>query len=353
MTKAPTGEKVWIRSAAEAKNRTGGDGAEYFLENVIEIRDLSVVYTGNDQVVRAVNGISFSLPKRKTLGIVGETGAGKTTTALSILRILPELTGRITGGSILFNGKDLTTAPESEMRLIRGGMISMIFQDPMTSLNPVLTVEDQIAEAISLHTKLDRRGVENRVSEMLELVGIPASRKTEYPHQFSGGMKQRVVIAIALACDPMLLLADEPTTALDVTIQAQIIEMMEELKHTLDTSIILITHDLGIVAEMCDYVAIMYAGEIIEIGSARDIYESGEHHPYTAGLFNSIPNLEVATARLSPIDGLMPDPTDLPGGCKFHPRCPRRMRVCESESPADRIRGGHRIKCHLFAHTKG
>lgn len=318
------------------------------MENIIEIRDLYVTYTSNEETVRAVNGITFSLAKGKTLGIVGETGAGKTTTALSIMRILPEATGRITKGSILFNDKELTTAAESEMRLIRGGLISMIFQDPMTSLNPVLTVGDQIAEAVSLHKKLDSKAVQMRVSEILELVGIPASRKMEYPHQFSGGMKQRVVIAIALACDPMLLLADEPTTALDVTIQAQILEMMEELKRKLDTSIILITHDLGIVAEFCDYVAIMYAGEIIEVGTAKDIYESADHHPYTVGLFHSIPNLAVDTPRLSPVDGLMPDPTDLPAGCKFHPRCPRCMDICRSQAPVDYATGEHRIKCHLF-----
>ncbi len=322
------------------------------MNDILEVRDLFVTYTSNEETVRAVNGISFALAKGKTLGIVGETGAGKTTTALSIMRILPELTGKITKGSIIFNGKDITRVSEAEMRLIRGAMISMIFQDPMTSLNPVLSIGDQIAEAISLHKNLKPKEVQARVSEILELVGIPASRKNEYPHQFSGGMKQRVVIAIALACDPMLLLADEPTTALDVTIQAQIIEMMEELKRKLDTSIILITHDLGIVAEICDFVAIMYAGEIIEIGSALDIYESKDHHPYTVGLFDSVPNLEVDTDRLKPIDGLMPDPTDLPAGCKFHPRCPKRMDICSKVEPSDYITGGHRIKCHLFSQAK-
>ncbi len=318
------------------------------MENILEIKGLQVIYSSNQEIVKAVNGINLSLAKGRTLGIVGETGAGKTTTALSIMKILPELTGKITGGSIIFNGKDLTDVSEAEMRLIRGGMISMIFQDPMTSLNPVLTVGDQIAEAIALHKNLDSKGVQKRVSEILELVGIPASRKNEYPHQFSGGMKQRVVIAIALACDPMLLLADEPTTALDVTIQAQIIEMMEGLKRKLNTSIILITHDLGIVAEFCDYVAIMYAGEIIEIGTARDIYESDKHHPYTIGLFNSVPNLEVETERLNPIDGLMPDPTNLPEGCKFHPRCPKCMEICKVEMPNEFALDGHIIKCHLY-----
>lgn len=321
--------------------------------NILEISDLTVEYHTDTEVVHAVGGISLSLDKGKTLGIVGETGAGKTTTALSIMRLLPNRTGKITGGSIRFQGKELVTATDADMRLIRGELISMIFQDPMTSLNPVLTVGDQIGEAIALHRRLDKKGVQDRVDEILELVGIPASRKSEYPHQFSGGMKQRVVIAIALACDPLLLLADEPTTALDVTIQSQILEMMESLKHKLETAIIFITHDLGVVAEFCDYVAIMYAGEIVEIGTAEDIYEKPDHHPYTTGLFRSIPNLEVESARLEPVDGLMPDPTDLPKGCKFHPRCPHCMEICRTTPPSDHARGGHRIKCHLFAQQPG
>jgi len=315
---------------------------------VIEVKNLWVKYFSDGQEVSAVNGISFSLLAGKTLGIVGETGAGKTTTALSILQLLPKVTGKIVGGEILFNGKDIVKASEADMRVIRGAMISMIFQDPMTSLNPVLTVGDQISEAIKLHMKLDKAGVEARVDEILELVGIPAIRKNEYPHQFSGGMKQRVVIAIALACDPLLLLADEPTTALDVTIQSQILDMMDDLKKKLNTAIILITHDLGVVAEFCDYVAIMYAGEIVEMGTAEDIYESSDHHPYTIGLFNSIPNLEVDSKRLNPIDGLMPDPTDLPLGCKFHPRCPECMEICKTDIPNEYEKNGHIIKCHLF-----
>ena len=233
------------------------------------------------------------------------------------------------------------------MRLIRGNQISMIFQDPMTSLNPVLTVGDQIAEVVEQHMKLDKGGVQDRVDEILELVGIPPERKNEYPHQFSGGMKQRIVIAIALACDPQLLLADEPTTALDVTIQSQILDMMEELKHKLNASIIFITHDLGVVAEFCDYVAIVYAGEILEIGTAEDIYESDKRHPYTVGLFESVPNLEVETDRLKPVDGLMPDPVQLPTGCKFHPRCPHCMDICRTQVPEEKVFGTHRIKCHL------
>lgn len=317
-------------------------------DKIIEVKNLYTKYFTGGQEVSAVNGISFSLSAGKTLGIVGETGAGKTTAALSIMQLLPKVTGKIVGGEILFNGKDIVKATEADMRVIRGAMISMIFQDPMTSLNPVLTVGDQIGEAVKLHMKLNKADVNARVEELLELVGIPAIRKTEYPHQFSGGMKQRVVIAIALACDPMILLADEPTTALDVTIQSQILDMMDELKKKLDTVIILITHDLGVVAEFCDYVAIMYAGEIVEIGSAEDIYESENHHPYTTGLFSSIPNLEKDTDRLNPIDGLMPDPTNLPTGCKFHPRCPKCMDICITDIPGDHEANGHTIKCHLF-----
>jgi peptide/nickel transport system ATP-binding protein len=268
------------------------------------------------------------------------------------MRLLPKITGKITGGSINFMGRNLVTATEAEMRLVRGELVSMIFQDPMTSLNPVLSVGEQIGEAIRLHMGLDKRGVDERVDEMLELVGIPSARKGEYPHQFSGGMKQRVVIAIALACSPMLLLADEPTTALDVTIQAQILDMMENFKQKLNTAIILITHDLGVVAEFCEYVAIMYAGEIVESGTAEDIYEAKDHHPYTLGLFRSIPNLEVETLRLNPIDGLMPDPAELPSGCSFHPRCPRCIDICRRESSLD-YGERHKIKCHLFGKLNG
>ena len=316
-------------------------------QNIIEIEDLAVEYRTDGEVVHAVNGISLTLERGKTLGLVGETGAGKTTLALSLMQLLPKVTGRIARGSILFNGRDLVKTAEHEMRLIRGGLISMIFQDPMTSLNPVLTVGDQIAEVIGQHTQLDKKGIEKSVDDLLELVGIPAQRKRDYPHQFSGGMKQRIVIAIALACSPDLLLADEPTTALDVTIQAQILDMMDELKQRLNTTILFITHDLGVVAEFCDHVAVMYAGEIVEVGTAEDIYESGRRHPYTVGLFASVPNLEVESDRLKPVDGLMPDPVLLPAGCKFHPRCPHCMDVCRTEPPADRVFGTHRIKCHL------
>ncbi len=315
--------------------------------SLLEIADLSVVYRTDDGVVNAVNHINLSLERGKTLGIVGETGAGKTTTALSILRLLPERIGEITRGSIIFDGQPLTDLSEAGMRKIRGEKISMIFQDPMTSLNPVIPIGEQISEVLELHNRDGRskEEIEQRVSDILELVGIPASRKGEYPHQFSGGMKQRVVIAIALACEPELLIADEPTTALDVTIQAQVLEMMEDLKRRTGTSMILITHDLGVVAQTCDEVAIMYAGEIVEYGTAEDIFLGKTHHPYTRGLFGSLPKLDEKRGRLKPIYGLMPDPMELPDGCKFHPRCGHCDERCKTEQPEDQINGSHRIKC--------
>ena len=276
-------------------------------EQLLEVRDLRVVYESDEETVHAVNGISFSIGKQETLGLVGETGAGKTTTALSILRLLPDRIGKITSGSITYRGEDLLAKTPAQMRKIRGESIAMIFQDPMTSLNPVLTVGDQILEALELHNDegKSKEELDRRVEEMLELVSIPAVRKKDYPHQFSGGMKQRVVIAMALACNPGLLIADEPTTALDVTIQAQVLAMIGELKEKLETSMLLITHDLGVVAQTCDKVAIMYAGEIIEYGSVEDIFGDRPHHPYTVGLFGSIPDLTVDTDRLKPIAGLI------------------------------------------------
>lgn len=320
------------------------------MDELIEVKNLTVVYETEGATVRAVNGVSFSLKKKETLGIVGETGAGKTTMALSILRLLPFRTGKILSGEILLEGNDLLKANEEYMRTVRGDKVAMIFQDPMTSLNPVIRIGDQIAENIQLHNSkcLDSKGIENRVCEMLELVGIPAKRRKEYPHQFSGGMKQRVVIAMALACNPELLIADEPTTALDVTIQAQVLSMMDELKQRLDTSMILISHDLGVVAKTCDYVAIMYAGEIVEAGSIYDIFEKEEHHPYTKGLFGAIPDLAVNKGRLNPIEGLMPDPAALPSGCKFHPRCPMCREICKTDAPTVWEKDGHRISCHML-----
>ena len=319
-------------------------------KTLLQLKDLSVEYHTDESVVYAVNGISFSIKKGENLGLVGETGAGKTTTALSILRLLPGRMGKITGGEILFEGQDLRKVSEAEMRSIRGGKISMIFQDPMTSLNPILTVGEQIAEVLRFHHKASPNDIPKRVDDIFELVGIPASRKNEYPHQFSGGMKQRVVIAMALACEPELLIADEPTTALDVTIQAQVLLMMNELKRKLNTSMLLITHDLGIVVKMCENIAIMYAGQIVEYGSVYDIFDSQKkHHPYTVGLFGSIPKLNEKVTRLSPIEGLVPDPSNLPKGCKFAPRCPHCTQKCIDYEPGIVEEGTHQLKCHLYA----
>ncbi|HWQ80561.1 MAG TPA: ABC transporter ATP-binding protein [Anaerovoracaceae bacterium] len=319
-------------------------------EKVLDIKDLNIIYKTDLETVHAVNGINLKLNKGESLGIVGETGAGKTTTALSILRLLPERTGIIKKGSIEFQGKDLLTLSENEMREIRGAKIAMVFQDPMTSLNPVLTVGEQIGEALRVHNYGDnsKEAIEKRIEETLSLVGIQPSRKIEYPHQFSGGMKQRVVIAMALALEPDLLIADEPTTALDVTIQAQVLLMIRNLRDRLGTSMIMITHDLGIVAQTCDIVAVMYAGEFIETGTAEDIFLGKRHHPYTMGLFGSIPDLRSKTDRLKPIPGLMPDPTDLPVGCNFSPRCSHCMDICKKQKPGFAVDGTHVISCHLF-----
>ena len=321
--------------------------------HVLEIKDLSVIYQTDLETVEAVNNISLTIKAGQTLGIVGETGAGKTTTALSIMRILPERIGKIKSGEILFHGQKILEMPEEEMREnIRGEKISMIFQDPMTSLNPVMTVGDQIAEALTYHNKagLSKEELNKRVDETLELVGIPARRKVEYPHQFSGGMKQRVVIAMALACEPELLIADEPTTALDVTIQAQVLAMMCELRAKVGSAIMLITHDLGVVAQICDSVAVMYAGEIIEYGTVEDIFEAESHHPYTVGLFGSIPDLDKETDRLSPINGLMPDPTKLPKGCYFAERCPYCEERClEAHPQPTSLSETHTVLCHRFS----
>lgn len=319
-------------------------------EKIIDVKDLHVVYKKDTSVVRAVNGVSFSMEKGETMGLVGETGAGKTTLALSIMRLLPDRTGRVLKGDIEFDGKDLLQLSEKDMRLTRGEKISMIFQDPMTALNPTQTVGKQLYEALRFHNheNLSKAELEKKIEQYLEMVGIPAFRKKDYPHQFSGGMKQRVVIAIALCCEPELLIADEPTTALDVTIQAQVLAMMKDLKKRLKTSMIMITHDLGIVAQTCDTVAVMYAGKIIEYGTAEDIFDGDKHHPYTNGLFGSIPNLQVETRRLAPIDGLMPDPVNLPDGCSFAPRCPHATDRCREKMPANFVDGTHTIKCFLY-----
>ena len=319
-------------------------------ETLLEIHDLHVEYDTDDAVVHALNGFDLTLRRGEKLGLVGETGAGKTTMALSVLRLLPPRVGKITQGSVTYDGIDILNASPKEMLALRGAKISMIFQDPMTSLNPVITVGDQILEVLRLHfPDMRREDRDAKVDEIMKLVGIPPSRKGEYPHQFSGGMKQRIVIAMALVSEPELLLADEPTTALDVTIQAQILELMKQLKEKFNSAMVLITHDLGVVAEFCDTVAIVYAGEVIEQGSVEDIYARKNNHPYTSGLFNCIPDLHTTADRLEPIPGFMADPTDLPQGCSFAPRCPHCTERCLSESPNMYLRGSHGIKCHRFS----
>ena len=313
----------------------------------LEIENLKVEYHVDKEVVHALNGISFKLAKGETIGLVGETGAGKTTTGLSVLRLIPSPPG-VVSGTIKVQGEDIGTLSEKQMESIRGNVVSMIFQDPMTSLNPTKTVENQIAEVIRLHEKCGKKESVEKARTMLEMVGIPGDRGVEFPHQFSGGMKQRVVIAMALACSPEILIADEPTTALDVTIQAQVLDMIRDLKKQYNMSMIMITHDLGIVAEICDTVAIVYAGQIVEYGTLEDIFNSTAH-PYTVGLFGSIPNMDDRTQRLKPIPGLMPDPTKLPEGCTFCPRCPHATEKCRTERPTlVNIGGEHQVACHLF-----
>ena len=313
--------------------------------NLLEIKGLTIHYITRKTVIRAVNNLNLKIDEGKTIGLVGETGAGKTTTALGIMRLIPHPPGKIVGGEIIFEGNDLLKASDNEIRKIRGNEISMIFQDPMTALNPIMRIGDQIAEVIQLHGDCSKSEAAKRSRKMLETVGIRADRATEYPHQFSGGMKQRVVIAMALACNPKILIADEPTTALDVTIQAQVLEMMNDLKRQYKTSMLLITHDLGIVAETCDETAIMYAGEIVESGTLSHIFRNAAH-PYTIGLFGSIPDLDVDVYRLNPIPGLMPDPADLPIGCKFYPRCKDACEQCKEKAPEfTEIEPGHFVRC--------
>lgn len=323
-------------------------------ENVLlEIKDLVIHYHTDNGVAQAVNGVDLVLRRGETLGLVGETGAGKTTTALGIMRLLPEETGKIEQGSITFDGVDLLSLNAEEMRRKRGEELSMIFQDPMTALNPVLTVGDQISEVLRSHHPISMQKALEAAGDMMELVGIPRSRMNEYPHQFSGGMKQRVVIAIALACRPKLLIADEPTTALDVTIQAQVLELMTNLKNEIDTAMLLITHDLGVVATTCDNVAIMYGGEIIEYGSKEQIFDHVTH-PYTQGLFGSIPDITKTVHRLTPIEGLMPEPFNLPEGCKFANRCQHCTEACTAGPiGVTDIGGGHLVRCVLAASGKG
>ncbi|PST35298.1 ABC transporter ATP-binding protein [Enterocloster lavalensis] len=315
---------------------------------LLEIKNLTVHYVVDKEVVEAVNEISLTVEEGATIGLVGETGAGKTTTALSIMGLVPNPPGKVVSGEILLNGEDLLKKSNKEMRRIRGKDLAMIFQDPMTSLNPVMTVGDQITEVIQLHEKISKAEAQKKACAMLELVGITGERYGEYPHQFSGGMKQRVIIAIALACNPKLLIADEPTTALDVTIQAQVLDLMRSLKETYGTAMILITHDLGVVAEVCDQVAIMYAGEIVEKGTLEDIYNF-PRHPYTVGLFQSIPDLDVESERLNIIPGMMPDPANLPEGCNFCDRCSHADGRCVKPPPAVKVSDTHEVRCWLAA----
>lgn len=311
----------------------------------LSVRDLNVIYTSGKKTVYAVNGVSFDMQRGETLALVGETGAGKTTIARAILGILPDPPAKLTGGQIYLEGQDMVQMSEAEMLKIRGDRIAMIFQDPMTALNPLQTVGDQILEGILLHSDMGREEAKQRACEMLEMVGIPRIRYMEYPFEFSGGMKQRVVIAMALACNPDLLLADEPTTALDVTIQAQVMELIADLKRKYNTAMILISHDLGVVAETADKVAVVYAGEIIEYGSKEDIFVH-TNHPYTKGLFDSLPSMNEDCRRLRVIKGSMPDPTDLPEGCKFCPRCPYATPACQRGTIALReITPGHFSRC--------
>jgi peptide/nickel transport system ATP-binding protein len=321
-------------------------------ENLLDVQNLSTHFFLEDGTVLAVNDLSFYLKSGETIGIVGETGAGKTTTALSIMQLVQSPPGMILEGKIIFEGRDLLELSETEMRKVRGNKISMIFQDPMTSLNPVIPIGDQIAEVLLLHQNLSKKDALVKADEMLEKVGIRKERSKEYPHQFSGGMRQRVGIAIALACNPALLIADEPTTALDVTIQAQVLELMKALKTELNTSMIMITHDLGIVAEICDKVAIMYAGSVVESADKMELFKN-PRHPYTIGLFNSLPDIEKDVERLKPIKGLMPDPMHLPSGCPFHPRCDNVMPQCSEVVPKQtKIGEGHYVRCLLFEGVK-
>ena len=319
----------------------------------LKVENLVVHYRTEDGLVRAVNDVSFEVQRGATMGLVGETGAGKTTTALAMMRLIPSPPGEMVSGRILFAGKDIMEYSEKEMDKVRGDTVSMVFQDPMTSLNPVLTVGEQIAEVIMLHQHLSREEARRKTCEMLELVGIPGARAEEYPHQLSGGMKQRVVIAIALACNPQILIADEPTTALDVTIQAQVLEMMRGLKKQFSTAMILITHDLGVVADICDMVAIMYAGRIIEYGTLADIFDDFKH-PYTEGLFGSLPNLQKRHEKLKPIKGLMPDPCSLPEGCYFHPRCKYATDACRKIRPERTyLSENHYVECLAYQEGSG
>jgi dipeptide transport system ATP-binding protein len=319
------------------------------MEKMLQIKNLHVQFSTYGGRVQAVRGVSFDLHKGETLAIVGESGCGKSVTSQSIMRLIPTPPGRITSGSILFKGQDLTKLPEKKMRDIRGADISMIFQDPMTALNPTLRVGEQIAENIMQHENISKEKAKEKAFETLELVGIPnpKERLKQYPHEFSGGMRQRIVIAMALVCNPEVLIADEPTTALDVTIQAQILELFKDIQQKTDVSIVLITHDLGVVAQVADRVAVMYAGKIVEIGTRRDIFYTPQH-PYTKGLLRSVPRLDLYESELVPIAGSPPDLFAPPSGCSFAPRCPYVMEVCDRMYPAStKLKESHQVHCWL------
>lgn len=319
-------------------------------ETILSVKNMTVKYISREVgVCHAVNDVSFDVKKGETIGLVGETGAGKTTIALSILRLLPAPPARVESGEILFGGEDILKMSDSRMRNIRGDRISMIFQDPMTALNPIDKVGDQISEMVKLHLDLNNAQAAGKAAEMLEMVGIPAARFYDYPHQFSGGMKQRVIIAIALACKPELLLADEPTTALDVTIQAQVLELMRGIKDKLNMAMMLITHDLGVIAEMADDILVMYAGKVVEHASALELFKNPKH-PYTAGLMRSKPNILQDQEKLHTIPGNVPSLYEMPEGCPFHPRCENAMDICASRFPDTYpISGAQSVACWLYA----
>ncbi len=320
---------------------------------LLQIQDLKTHFFTDEGISPAVDGVDYEIRKGETLGVVGESGCGKSVTALSIMRLIPDPPGKIVEGDILFEGQSLLDLSDNEMRQIRGNKISMIFQEPMTSLNPVYTIGNQISEALRLHQGLTKKDAHDRSIEMLQLVGIPLPerRVNEHPHQLSGGMRQRAMIAMALSCNPSLLIADEPTTALDVTIQAQILDLMGSLKADLDTAIILITHDLGVVAESAARVVVMYAGKVVEEADVYNIFES-PLHPYTEGLLESIPRIDRSAqkqSRLKEIRGVVPIPSQLPEGCHFNPRCPRVMEICRKQIPElKEEKAAHKVRCWLY-----
>lgn len=318
-------------------------------EIILDIKGLSVEYSSDNGITHAVNGLDLSIGEGEAMGLVGESGSGKTTTALSILRLLPRGVGRITSGDIVYKGKNLSELSEKQMRDLRGGKISMIFQNPLTSLNPVFTIGEQIAMVYEKHENLGKKAAYEKAGEILEKVGIPKTRLFEYPHQFSGGMRQRVGIAAGLACNPDLLIADEPTTALDVTIQLQILELLKHLQSEFNTSLLMITHNLGVVAELCSRVSVMYAGEIVETGKVEDVFSS-PLHPYTIGLLNAMPSLTGERTRLMAIEGSATGANNITNACRFSPRCTKACDKCRScHAEMVDVGNGHMVKCHLFA----